>query len=263
MSFCVSQPSQDGGRGKTWSFGYNWFAWLRMLPSPRFWRWLYNMNRFHREALAVLDASSTEAADVTIRDWLQQRGYDESVVDGWLVPFCAAVWSSPSSAAGDMNARALFVFLRNHGFLKWAVPAWVTPRGRCGAFYLPRLRQWFDSHGVCVRTNTEVVRAARVDGSSGAIELQFAPPKHDASEATGPQTFDQVVFATPAGKANKMVAALQPRWSSFVNDAHLRSHTSEVVLHSDPVVMPRQRCWWAAWTVKGNTFTYYLNMLQL
>jgi len=68
------------------------------------------MDRFHGEALAALE-HPTEGRDETIGEWLAKRGYHESIVGGWIVPFCAAVWSSPTAAAGAMNARALFGFL--------------------------------------------------------------------------------------------------------------------------------------------------------
>jgi predicted NAD/FAD-binding protein len=76
--------------------------------NPRFQ--VLAMDRFHGEALAALDHPS-EGAGEPIGAWLSRRGYHESIVGGWLVPFCAAVWSSPTAAAGAMDARALFGFL--------------------------------------------------------------------------------------------------------------------------------------------------------
>jgi len=246
MSFCVTDK-QD----RTWAFGWSIWAWARMLPTKRFWIWLANMDRFHREALAALETDD-QGADETILEFLEKGGYDESLIGGWIIPFCAAVWSSPSSAAGGMNARALFVFLRNHGFLAWRVPHWLTPKGRCGGAYLPRAEAWFKEHNVQVRLGYSLVGAARL--MPQGVELSFVGKPS--------QVFDKVVFATPAGACREAIVALRPDWHELMQG--FRTHKSDVVLHSDAqAVMPRERLWWASWTVaKSGMFTYWLNNLQ-
>jgi len=153
--------------GNTWSFGSNPLAWARLIFSRRFWRLVKSMNRFHRDALEYLASHEAQAAavdisasaprgidstflsgnnrnDQCIGEWLTQRGYDEALVDGWILPFCSAVWSEPQSAARKMHARSLLLFMRNHGFLSWSSVQWYTPRGRCHSAYLPRIQRWLE-----------------------------------------------------------------------------------------------------------------------
>jgi len=191
----------------------------------------------------------------TIGGWLDARDYDESLAEGWLLPFCAAVWSKPMSGAREMDAASLFVFLRNHGFLTWNMLKWYTPKGRCGGGYLPRVEEWFAANRVEVRLGCRVTSAEHVDGPGGG-----EPRIRLAAGVAELGVFDRVVFATPAGVLNDVVSQVRPGWSGFL--AGFRSNGSEVVLHSDKSVMPVDKTWWTSWTVDESVLTYWLNNLQ-
>lgn len=259
MSFCVT-----GAEG-TWSFSKSTGALARLAFQPRFWRLISEMRRFHREALQVL-ASPGGGAGQTIGEWLNEKQYDESLVDGWILPFCAAVWSSPLSAAREMGLRPLLVFLRNHGFLSFSQPQWFTPKDRCGGVYLPRVSEWFKQNHVSVRTSTPVTDARRLSDGRVVLFTSTAQAGGDDNDARDDSSrralgqYDDVVFATPAGALNPLLRKLQPDWR-FLDG--FRTHRSRVFVHSDASVMPRQKHWWASWTVsQGQTLTYWLNNLQ-
>ena len=117
------------------------------------------------------------------------------------------------------------------------------------------------------------------------IRLKLAPsssPSKDKDDDDADLLFDKVIFASPAGCCNDAVSALMPSWhspkaplddggsnkeeASDENSAtistgadhgnitgflgHFRSHTSEIVVHSDKSVMPKYQYLWASWTVR-------------
>eukprot|EP00911_Craspedida_sp_UC1_P001360 UC1_evm1s1026 len=261
MGFCVADAPDDP-RARTWSFGKNASAWIRMLFMPRFWRWIGAKTRFHTEALEYLADPSTGGE--AIGEWLDARSYDPALTEDWILPFCAAVWSKPLAGAREMDAKSLFGFLRNHGFLSWSLPQWYTPKNRCGSAYLPRLRAWLDAHGVNIKTNAKISGAVREQQHSSSISSSSSSSSSRV-RLSGPNgedmgAYDDVIFATPAGALNDTLAELAPEYASFLPG--FRTNRADIYVHSDETFMPNDRTWWTSWTVQGSVLTYWLNNLQ-
>jgi uncharacterized protein len=84
---------------------------------------------------------------------------------------------------------------------------------------------------------------------------------------TGAETFDQVVFACHSDQTLALLADPSPTEQQVLGA--LRYQPNEVVLHTDPMVLPRNRSAWAAWNAlvprspnDSCTVSYCMNLLQ-
>ena len=113
MSFAV----RDIASGTEWNgSGMNEiFGQRRNLLRPRFWKMLTQISRFNSEAAAALEDPTTEA--MTLREFVDAKGYGEDFWDLYLVPMSASVWSTPPELMARFPARTLIRFWHNHGFL--------------------------------------------------------------------------------------------------------------------------------------------------
>ncbi len=104
------------------------FAQRRNLVRPRFWRMLFDLLRFYREApraLAMIDDNA-----LTLREWLDTNGYGRAFIEDHLLPMAAAIWSTPTAAVGDQPAAGFIRFCDNHGLLRVKDrPIWRTVVG--------------------------------------------------------------------------------------------------------------------------------------
>ena len=91
------------------------FAQKRNLFRPRFHRLLGEIQRFFRVANASLDDASL--VDVTVRAFAARHGFGRDLLEHYLVPMSAAVWSSQPGGMLDFPAAMLIRFFHNHGFL--------------------------------------------------------------------------------------------------------------------------------------------------
>lgn len=69
------------------------FAQRHNLLRPRFWRMLWQINRFNAEAVAAL--ADPAFAAMTVAAYARARGYGDDFLRLYLVPMSGAVWSAP------------------------------------------------------------------------------------------------------------------------------------------------------------------------
>ena len=91
------------------------FAQRRNLLRPRFWKLLWQINKFN--GLAQTGWRSAEAETTSLRDWCAGHGLGQDFLDLYLIPMSAAVWSTPAEKMLGFPAAALMRFFHNHGFL--------------------------------------------------------------------------------------------------------------------------------------------------
>lgn len=247
MSFSARVDSEDveyAGTPRTL------FAQRRNLVRPRFLRMVLDIRRFYREARGLL---APDAPDVTLGQFLREGNYSRAFVDWHLVPMVAAVWSAGPRSAMEMPARFLVRFFENHGFLDLRDrPQWLAVRGGSREYVRRLLEPMADR--LHLRTPVESVRR-----TPQGVELRTA---------TGDvATFDRVVLATHGDTARKILADPSPLEREVL--APFRTQANEVLLHTDPSVMPRRRRAWSSWNVQVGSAeashlqaTYWMNRLQ-
>jgi predicted NAD/FAD-binding protein len=251
MSFSV----RDHATGLEWcgsSFNHL-FAQRRNIFNLRFLRMLRQVSRFNAEAIAALDDPAT--AQLTLADYVRQRGYGTDFFELYLAPMSSAVWSTPPEEMLRFPAATLLRFFHNHGFLGLHTqhPWWTVDGG--AREYVRRLTvPWRD----CIRPGDRVVRVTR-QATHATI-----------TTVTGRvQRFDHVILATHADQALALLSDPTPQERRTLGAFSYQSNTA--TLHTDARVMPRTRRAWASWNYElgrepngqsSPATHYWMNRLQ-
>ncbi len=228
------------------------FGQRRNLVRPSHWSMLREILRFNREARAVLDDICID--EQTLGDFLLERQFGRAMIDRYLMPMAAAIWSCPTAVMLDFPARSFLQFFHNHGLLDLKDrPQWRSVLGGSRE-YLQAMRADFRGR-IATR---ERVRAVRREAEGVRIRTE-----------AGEQGFDQVVFAC---HADETLALLEDYsfWERQLLGA-FSYQPNRVLLHTDPALMPRRRRVWSSWNYLADTsgaderrvsVTYWMNRLQ-
>jgi predicted NAD/FAD-binding protein len=251
MSFSVRHA--DTGLEYCGSSVNRLFAQRRNLLSPRFYRMLGSISRFNREAVAALDDPSVQ--EMTLGEFVGQRGYGDDFLALYLSPMASAVWSTPPELMYSFPAVTLMRFFHNHGFLGMNTQhPWLTVTGGSRAYVEKLVAPWRER----LRLGTGVARVARpgngvhVTLRSGAVEV-----------------FDKVVLACHGDQALNLLSDPHPDEARILGEFKYQPNIATV--HTDASVMPRTRRAWASWNYEinrdpsGETSTathYWMNSLQ-
>lgn len=249
MSFSVSR---DGGR-----FEYAGGRPLGLVaqPSlplrPRFWRMLRDLVRFYREAPRDIPQDS----EVTLGEYLADKGYSRVFLDDHLLPFASAVWSTSTASMLDYPAAAFIRFCESHGLLKLASrPQWRTVTGG-SARYVDAVRAALGEWSI--RTDFQAVRVER--RASGVV----------IHSRTGDVVVaDQVVFASHADQTLECLEAPDALERELLEPFAYESNLA--ILHTDTRFLPKRRRAWCSWNYVEQpgsdpsrvSVSYWMNRLQ-
>ena len=225
------------------------FCQRRNLLSPRFHRMVRDLLRFYREAPALLQWPDN---NITLGDYLQQRGYGAAFRDEHLIPMASALWSSPATQILRFPARYLIQFMANHQMLQISGrPQWRVVRGGSSTYVQALRARW----SVRERLDCPVHSVRR---HAGGTELH---------SAAGVEYFDQLVLACHSDQALALLADPDEREQSILGAMPYQEN--DTVLHTDASVLPRRRKAWAAWNAwlprdpaEACTVSYCMNLLQ-
>jgi len=205
------------------------FAQRRNLLRPSFYRMLFQIDRFNREALAALADPTIDT--MTLADYVRARGYGADFLDLYLVPMSSAVWSTPPEKMLLFPARTLLRFFHNHGFLGLHTQhQWWTVDGGAQEYVKRLTAPWADR----IRRNAPVRRVTR--GPSGV----FVTTNDGIT-----QRFDKVIFATHGHASLALLASPTPDETRLLSAFQYQANTA--TLHTDASIMPRTRLAWSAW----------------
>lgn len=224
------------------------FADRRNLVSPRFWRMLVDVARFHRDARRAL--AEGVAHDVSLNDFIAARGYSCAFADWFLRPMASAIWSTPSARILDFSAAAFIKFYDNHGLLQVLnLPTWRTVSGGARA-YVEKMAGPLRANA---RLNVAVASVRRVEGGVTVVDAQGRADR-----------FDAVVLACHADQALAMLGDADARERAVLGA--FRYHKNRAFVHKDAAQMPRRRRAWSSWNYLGGSegfsATYWMNRLQ-
>jgi uncharacterized protein len=225
------------------------FCQRRNLVSPRFLGMVRDLLRFYREAPAVL---LNDEEDLSVADYLNQRRYGAAFSEDHLVPMASALWSCPPTDVLSFPIRHVVRFMANHQMLQvTGRPKWCVVKGG-SATYVSALRaRW--------KVNAQLrqpVRSVRRTGVEVEIQTDH-----------GSQRFDHVVLACHSDQALALLS--DPRGPEREILGQIPYRRNDVVLHSDPSVLPSKRRHWAAWNAliprepsSGSCVSYCMDLLQ-
>ncbi len=229
------------------------FAQRRNLLRPRHWRMLQAMARFNREAVQTLRDESN--LDLTVAEYVEQRGYGPDFLDLFLLPMSSAVWSTPRDEMLRFPAHTLLRFFYNHGFLglKGRHPWWTVTGG--AREYVRRLEPHLGNR---FRLRKRVVQVTKV---REGVEVQ--------TEDGAVESYDRVILACHGDQALGLLSSPHPLAQTLLQEFRYQPNLATV--HTDASVMPRRRRIWSSWNYRisadkngkmTSQTTYWMNSLQ-
>ena len=223
----------------------------RNLISGGHWALMRDLVRFFREASA-LNANGLPA-DLTLGDFLAQRGYSRWFAERHILPMAAAIWSTPTAQVMDFPVASFVNFFSNHQLLQLVNrPYWRTVRGG-SRVYVRKMLEAFRG---------KIELGARVDcvtRRGSGVEVSFNGQT---------RSFDGVVLASHADETLAMLRDADPLERELLGS--FRYSPNRAVLHCDEALMPRRRRLWSAWNYLSGSaestndlfVTYWMNKLQ-
>lgn len=249
--------SLDGGRfewsGQETNVISSFFAQPLNLIRPRLWRMLRDMRRFSSEATE--DREAGQLIGLTLGAYLAKKNYGRELVEDYVLPMGAAIWSMSARAVLDFPAESFIAFFDNHRLLHWNRPAWRTVAGGSRSYV------------------SQLVRTAgfHVHAGDGVASLKRLAHGAEICTLKGHRGhFDAVVLATHSDQALALLA--NPSAEERHVLANMRYSENEVILHRDVRLMPKRKRAWAAWNVISESnegegerpvmVSYWMNRLQ-
>lgn len=218
--------------------------------SPQYWRFLFEIARFCRQA--KIDVEGDEDMG-TLDDYIRRRSFSPFMVENYLLPMAAAIWSTPAGRVGRFPALSFLRFFRNHGLLSLVDrPRWRTVRGGSCSYVRAFLRRFRGT----VRLGAPVRRVMR---TAGGVRVDV--------EGGESRVFDDVFIAAHADQALRLLGDPSPEEARLLGA--WRYEENRTVLHTDVSVLPRERAAWACWNFRREAgeersvfVTYAMNLLQ-
>jgi uncharacterized protein len=226
------------------------FAQRLNLLRPSFLRMVRDILRFNSDAQALL---AVDAPDLSLGDYVRERGYSRFFIENYIVPMAAAVWSSRPADMLAFPARFLVEFFANHGFLNVSNrPTWRVIRGGSREY----VKQLTAPYAARIHLNTPVDSLVR-QPHQVFVRLKNGAVAH----------FDQVFIACHSDQALALLGDASPQEREILGA--ITYQENEALLHTDTRLMPRKQLAWAAWNYHIPTepaervaVTYNMNILQ-
>lgn len=228
------------------------FAQRRNLVSPSFYQMIFEILRFNR--LAKTDLQDHRLKEVTLGEYLKSHDFKKSLIQNYLAPMGAAIWSTPPRKIMSFPAETFICFFNHHGLLDLqGRPHWMTIPGGSHT-YVKKIRASLLGP---IITNAGRLKIRRLDQS-----VQVTRNDHEVMH------FDYVILAAHADESLSLLEdpdENEKKWLGVWNYT-----TNRTVLHTDATTMPKNRRAWASWNYLSNmndpdepaSLTYHMNRLQ-
>ncbi|KQJ81717.1 uncharacterized protein LOC100842201 isoform X1 [Brachypodium distachyon] len=260
MSLSVSTQLSGGGRCEWGS--RNGLSGLLAQKSnalrPGFWHMIREILKFKEDVLSYLSNHENNPdldRNETLGEFIKMHGYSQLFQEAYLIPICACIWSCPSQGVLGFSAFFVLSFCRNHHLLQiFGRPQWLTIKGRSHS-YVNKVREELESMGCRIKTNCQVKSVSSFEGGHRVLEV-------DGSE----EVYDKIIFGAHAPDALRMLRDEATHEELRILGAFQYVY-SDIYLHRDKSLMPRNSSAWSAWNFLGTTssgvsVTYWLNLLQ-
>ncbi|XP_017633379.1 uncharacterized protein LOC108475911 isoform X1 [Gossypium arboreum] len=234
------------------------FAQKSNLFNPYFWQMLREILKFKNDVISYLELLENNPdidRNETLGQFIKSKGYSELFQKAYLVPVCGSIWSCPTERVMDFSAFSVLSFCRNHRILQlFGRPQWMTVRWRSHR-YVNKVREELESRGCQIRTGCEV--HSILSDAEGCTVLCG-----DDSQ----ELYQGCIMAVHAPDALRLLGNQATYDESTVLGAFQYVY-SDIYLHRDKNLMPKNPAAWSAWNFLGSTdknvsLTYWLNVLQ-
>ncbi|KAA3485372.1 tuberculostearic acid methyltransferase UfaA1-like [Gossypium australe] len=234
------------------------FAQKPNLFNPYFWQMLREILKFKNDVISYLELLENNPdiyRNETLGQFIKSKGYSELFQKAYLVPVCGSIWSCPTERVMEFSAFSILSFCRNHHLLQlFGRPQWMTVRWR-SQHYVNKVREELKSRGCQIRTGCEV--HSILSDAEGCTVLCG----NDSQEL-----YQGCIMAVHAPDALRLLGNQATYDESAVLGAFQYVY-SDIYLHRDKNLMPKNPAAWSAWNFLGSTdknvsLTYWLNVLQ-
>jgi uncharacterized protein len=223
------------------------------LTSRSHWAMLAGIVRFNRAARRLLAQADPGDAGPALAEFLRNERVDPIVIDDYVIPLGASIWSADPTQFGRYPAVSLFRFLDNHRLLSLGGrPEWRTVVGGSASYVEALVAPFRDR----IRTGSPIEQVTRTDGGVDIV-----------ARGHGAERFDQVILACHSDQALDLLTDPTDQERSVLGA--IRYQPNVATLHTDASLRPRARRAWASWnyhvTDAGSTspmLTYWMNRLQ-
>ncbi len=228
------------------------FAQRRNLFRPRHYRMLRDILRFNRDASRALAEREGELAKMSVADFLGRGAYGPELINDYLLPMTAAIWSCSVQSIERYPSLHLLRFMANHMLL-----------GAKGH------RQWRMIPGGAERYVTAVLNGfgGRLSANSPVRSVESRDGEVHVRTDRGGEVFDAAVLAVHSDQALAMIKGPTSLERQVLGA--IPYQRNDAVVHTDRSVLPRRRLAWASWNYyrapdsgREASVTYNLNLLQ-
>lgn len=228
------------------------FAQRKNIFSPRYIRFLLQLNRFNTQCLEVLHNESMQ--HLSIAQYCEKRKFHQDVLHWYLLPMSSALWSTPPETTATFPVLSLVRFFKNHGFLGLHTQfQWYTVQGGSEE-YKKRLTASFQDR---IKLHTKVSAVKRKENS---VEL--------TTEQGEVLFFDNVIFAGHADQTLQILSDATENEKKLLSA--FRYEKNIATLHTHTALMPEKKLAWSSWNYRiqekndqnNACCTYWMNALQ-
>ena len=231
------------------------FAQRRNIFRPRFWRIVNDILKFNKACKAMV-AEERDTASLSLQDIIDELKLSDDFANYYILPMCAAIWSSSLEQTRGFPLTFFLQFFNNHGLLNITDrPQWYTIKGGSSA-YIPPLISPFKS---------------KIKLSTGVTLVTQLRERWEVTDTNGEKLlYDDVIFACHSDQALAMLAT--PTRSHIDILGAIPYARNDVVMHKDSGQLPKRPLAWASWNyrLKEDTneearpasVTYNMNILQ-
>ena len=228
------------------------FAQRSNLLRPKFLRMLGQIYRFNKKAQTELESLDPNTSLAT---YLTKNQYSRELINHYIIPMGAAIWSSSPSNMLEMPAKFFIRFFKNHGLLKITNrPKWWVIKGGSNS-YIEKIIAGFRDR---IHLSKPV---ASVQRTPKDVTLNFS------DSSIKPEVFDKVVFANHSDQALSLIN--NPSVDEQQILGSLPYQKNEAILHWDESILPKRKIAWSSWNYsldnhpeKPVAITYNMNILQ-
>lgn len=254
MSFSVKNTAQNlEYNGNTLN---TLFAQRRNLIRPKFLRIVRDILKFNKLCKQE-HATPTFDEGATLGDLLAKHRLSDDFAQNYILPMCAAIWSSSLESVKQFPLRFFLQFFMNHGLLNVTDrPQWYTLIGGSRSYIAPLTAGFREK----IYLNSAVESVTKTSEGYQVVSQNTA--------LNG--LYDEVIFACHSDQALGMLHEPNAQQEAILGAIPYADN--EVVLHTDESILPSRKLAWASWNYmleggKGEelapaTLTYDMNILQ-
>lgn len=218
---------------------------------PGYWKMLWDILKFNRNALAYLD----DTRDLTLGQVCDELNIGSWCREYYLLAMGGCIWSTPLKQMLEYPAKTFIRFFKNHGLLTVNDhPQWHTVTGGSKS-YVAKITAPFKDK---IKLNCGVASVTRENG-----KVQILDTDNHKIE------YDQIIFACHSDQALRMLAEPTTDEQQILGDIRYQNNTA--VLHSDLSLMPENKKAWSSWVYLSKqkehgdeqvSLSYWMNNLQ-